>query len=279
MNSYAFYNGYFGKREEISIPLSDRSIFFGDAIYDAAIGSYDRILWEEEHVDRFLKNAKRIGIKHNFGKKRLCQLLREVAVKSMIETYFLYFQLSRNHQTRNHSAIGCDSNLLITVDPIEIKRQSRPLKLITTEDLRYGYCDIKTVNLLPAVLSATEAQAKGCDEAVFIKNGIVTECTKSNISIIKQGRLITHPKNNCILPGIAREHLLKTCKNIGVVCEEREFTKEELFCADEILVSSTTKLCNRVSHIDSLPVGNRNRDLADKICHIMHKEFDDFCII
>ena len=139
MNSYAYYNGKFAKRDEITIPLSDRSIFFGDAVYDAAIGSYDRILWEDEHIQRFLDNANRIGIKHNLTKKYLLQLLREVAIKSMINNYFIYFQLSRDLATRTHSANGCGSNLLITVDPIEIKPNVTPLKLITVEDKRYGY--------------------------------------------------------------------------------------------------------------------------------------------
>lgn len=278
MNSYAYYNGRFGRREDISLPLSDRSIFFGDAVYDAAIGSYDRILWEDEHIDRFLRNAEKIGINHSFDKKYLSDLLREVAVKSMIETYFLYFQLSRDLPSRCHSSIGCGANLLITVEPIVIKRHPKPLRLITAEDHRYGYCDIKTVNLLPSVLSMTRAEMANCDEAVFIRNNIVTECSKSNISIIKRGRLITHPKNNHILPGIARGHLLKICDTLGVPCEEREYTKEELFSADEVLVTSTTKLCNKVSHIDSLPIGNKNRHLANKIYEMMYMEFADFCI-
>jgi branched-subunit amino acid aminotransferase/4-amino-4-deoxychorismate lyase len=221
MKGYAYYNGKFGKRDDITIPLSDRSIFFGDAIYDAAIGSHDRILWESEHIQRFLDNANRLEINHNLTEKYLSQLLREVAVKSTIENYFIYFQLSRDLKTRTHSAMGCGSNLLITIDPIEIKSTFTPLKLVTAEDLRYGYCDVKTVNLLPAVLSATKAERIGCDEAVFIKEGIVTECTKSNISIIKHGRVVTHPKSNKILPGITREHLRMICDKIGIPFDEK----------------------------------------------------------
>ena len=66
MTSYAYYNGQFGKRDEIKIPLSDRSIFFGDAVYDTAIGCYDRILWEIEHIERLLCNAQRLGIEHKY---------------------------------------------------------------------------------------------------------------------------------------------------------------------------------------------------------------------
>lgn len=278
MNSYAYYNGKFGKREDILIPLSDRSIFFGDSIYDAAIGSYDRIHWESEHIERFLSNAKRLGIKHTFTKNGLSDLLREIAVKSMLESYFLYFQLSRSTPNRVHSAVGGSSSLLVTLDPIKIEKSPHPLRLITTEDLRYGYCDIKTVNLLPAVLSATKAEVKGCDEAIFVKNGIVTECTKSNISILIQGRVITHPKSNRILPGIAREHLLAECKSIGVEVIEHPFTKEEMMEADEILITSTTKLCRRADMIDGVSVGGKSPALADSLCNLMYEDFANFCI-
>ena len=278
MNSYAYYNGKFAKRDEITIPLSDRSIFFGDAVYDAAIGSYDRILWEDEHIQRFLDNANRIGIRHNLTKKYLSQLLREVAIKSMINNYFIYFQLSRDLPTRTHSANGCGSNLLITVDPIEINPNVTHLKLITVEDKRYGYCDIKTVNLLPSVLSATEAEKLGYDEAVFVKKEIVTECAKSNIAIIKQGRVITHPKSNRILPGITREHLRLICNKMSIPFDEREFRINEMTSADEILVTSTTKLCKTVGFIDTLPVGGKDTYLASKICENMYKEYLEFCL-
>lgn len=279
MDSYAYYNGKFGKKDEITIPLSDRSIYFGDAVYDAAIGSYDRILWEDEHLTRFLSNAERIGINHPYSKKYLSSLIREIAVKSMIEDYFLYMQLSRSSKDRVHSAVGTASSLLIIISPFLLTDVNIPLRLMTTEDMRYGYCDIKTVNLLPAVLVSTEAENKGFDEAVFIKNGIVTECAKSNISIIKQGRVISHPENNRILPGITREKLRESCLSLGIDFCECEFTKEEMMNADEIIVSSTSKLCRRVSEIDGTKVGGKNMELSQVICDDIYKKYIVFCKI
>lgn len=279
MNSYAYYNGNFGLREEIKIPLYDRAIFFGDAVYDAAIGSYDRILWEEEHIDRFFENAKRIGIKHRYTKRFLSELLHEIGVKSMLKSYFIYFQISRCKEKRAHSAKATSSALLITVDPIEILPDPAPLRLITAEDKRYGFCDIKTVNLLPAVLASTEAEARGCDEAIFVRDGIVTECAKSNISIIKQGRVITHHKSNRILPGVTRTHLLKLCEEENIPVEERPFSVEEMFSADEILVTGTGKLCKRAEEINGIRVGGKGSSFAGLLCSKMYKEYAEFCKI
>lgn len=279
MNSYAYYNGKFGKKEDISIPLSDRSIFFGDAVYDAAIGSYDRILWEEEHIDRFLTNAEKLGINHSYTKSCLSALLREIGVKSMIKTYFLYFQLSRDRKERNHSAKNATSNLLITIDPIEINRNSRPLKLITVKDIRYALCNIKTTNLLPAVLASTKADILGYDEAIFVRGSIVTECSKSNIAIIKQGRVITHPKSNRILPGISREHLGLICNELSIPFIEEKFSVLDMMNADEILVTSTGKLCKKASIINNVSVGGKAPYLSNLICDRLYLEYLNFCQI
>ena len=277
MDSYAYYNGSFGKYSDITVPLSDRAIYFGDAIYDAAIGSYDRILWEEEHINRFLLNAESVGIDHNFTAKYLSSLLKEIAVKSMMKCYFIYFQISRSLPHRTHSSLGAKANLLITVNPIKIDPPSKKLALITVSDKRFSYCHIKTTNLLPSVIASTKAEKAGCDEAIFVRGKYVTECAKSNISILNDGRLITHPKNNRILPGIAREHLLITCKAIGIPFYERPFTVKEMLFADEILVTSTTKLCKSVNRINGMQVGGKSPETAESICKKMHEEFKNYC--
>ena len=275
MDSYAYYNGKFGKKEDIYIPISDRSIFFADAIYDAAIGRYDRILWEEEHIERFLNNAKRIGINHSLTKTFLSSLLREIAIKSMLESYFIYFQLSKNSKDRTHSSVGSSANLLITIDPIEIKKVLPPMKLMSFDDTRHNLCDIKCTNLLSAVLTSTIADEAGFDEAVFIRNGIVTECAKSNISIIKQGRVISHPKNSHILPGITREHLNDVCNKLSIPFWEEKFSYNDLINADEILVTSTTKLCRRVEKIDNFTVGGKAYDLCERIIYRLFSEYEE----
>lgn len=271
--SYAYYNGRFDKKENIAIPLTDRSIYFGDAVYDVAIGCYDRILWEDEHINRLLYGAKKLGIKHSYTFEFISSLLREIAVKSMIESYIIYIQLSRSYESRKHSAIDCDANLLITIDPFQPNIYSPPMKLMTYEDKRYDFCDIKTTNLIPAVLASTEAEMREYDEALFVRQGIVTECSKSNISILKQGRLLTHPKSCHILPGITREHLLLTCRELKIPVLEETFTINDLFIADEIIVTSSTKLCRSVSHINDVTVGGRDSNTFDKIRSRLNRDY------
>lgn len=275
MSSFAYYNGRFDKKENISIPLTDRSVYFGDAVYDVAIGCFDRILWEDEHIARLLHGAKRLGITHSYSFEFISSLLREIAVKSMIASYIIYIQISRSYESRKHSALGCNANLLITIDPYNPDLYSPPMKLMTYEDKRYGYCDIKTTNLIPAVLASTEAEAKGFDEAVFLRHGIITECSKSNISILKQGRLITHPKSRHILPGITRNHLLEVCEEIRIPFYEDKFTINDLLTADEIIVTSSTKLCRSVGQINDKMVGGHATDVFNEIRLRLNRDYLD----
>lgn len=273
MNTYAYYNGHYGLKDEINIPLTDRALFFGDAVYDVAVGHKEKILWIDEHLKRLLEGAKAVGVQHDYSIENLLSIALDVIGRSQIEDYLLYLQISRSQSHRIHSGLNCDANLLIMVSPLKIDLYLPPMRLMTTEDKRYRFCNIKTVNLLPAVIASTEAEKGGFDEAVFISNGYVTECAKSNISILSQGRLITCPKSERILPGITREHLLKCCENINIPITERPFSEKELLHADEILVTSSTKLIRRVNYVNQTPVGGREIALFNKIRYEINKEF------
>lgn len=137
-------------------------------------------------------------------------------------------------------------------------------------------CDIKTLNLIPAVMASTRAQLADCEEAVFHRGEIVTECTHSNIAILKNGILITHPLSNTILPGITRRHLLIACEKLGIPYRERAFTLDELYSADEIFVTSTSKLCRTANRVNNIPVGEKDPENASKICNFLYKEYVDF---
>lgn len=276
MGAYAYYNGKFGTKNEITIPLTDRALYFGDGIYDVAIGTRGKMFLGGEHIDRILGNAKKLGIEaptHEELEKILCDVIK----KSELSDFMIYYQLSRSNEKRSHSAFKCKGyNLLVTVDDFKLSTSEKKLKLITRPDVRFLYCDIKTVNLLPAVIACTDAEKAGVDEAVFVRDGYVTECAHSNISIIKDGVFITHPANNLILPGITRKHILSACKTLGIPYVERPFTTEEMFAADEVVVSGTTKFCKCTELIDNIAVGGKNPQAVSAIYEVLHNEYLNF---
>ena len=277
MSINAFYNGIYCNKKDVKISLFDRAVFFGDGIYDAAIGRNGKVFMLDEHIERFLNNAKAVGIPFSQGEKELREILLRLTSVSKSECYFLYFQLSRYSKERSHSYEETSkSNLLVTITPIEIPKQTKALSLTIAEDLRHHFCNIKTLNLLPAVLASHAAEKSHFDETVLVRDGIVTECAHSNVHIVKNSELITHPLDNLILPGISRMHLLSVCKREGIKVSERKFGIEELFNADEVIVTSTSKLAMRVKRVESVVFNLQENSIADRLCRIVHEEFVSF---
>ena len=274
MPKTVYYNGKFYKKGAPVLSIYDRSIFFGDAVYDAIIGRDGGLFLHEEHLARLYDNAKRLDIPLPCSSDAVLGILYKVIKKSELSEYFLYVQLSRCTDERVHSyPESAFSSLLVTVSPFSLKPMSTGLKLMSAEDKRYGFCNIKTVNLLPAVLASKSAEKNGCDEAVFVRDGFVTECAHSNISILKDGCLITHHDCERILPGIAKKHLLSACRTLGVEVIERPFSFDELRACDEALVTSTTKLCLPAAELDGKKIGGKSPELLLKIQNYLFSEY------
>ena len=258
MGDYAYYNGTISRYSDAKVPLSDRLIYFGDGVYDVMIGHNKKIFLAEEHFNRLFSNAKELEIPIDFSKSYINYVINRLIGLCGYDQYIIYISISRNAKNRIHSYLGLNgTNLLITIKQFEHSDKTY-LDLITEEDKRYYFCNIKTTNLLPAVLASSKAEKLNCDEAVFIRGNIVTECAHSNIFIIKNNTRITHPLSNLILPGITRQLVITLAESLNIKVKEMAFEKDALFDADEVIVSSTTKFIKRVASIDGIPTKRKN---------------------
>ncbi len=274
---YGYYNGIFENTENIKLPLSDRAFFFGDAVYDVAIGSGGRIYQLNEHLVRITENAKHLGMPCIPELEELASIAFATVKKSGLISYIVYLQLSRDLNFRVHSAEKCKkTNILVTVEPFDLYEASECVRLILREDRRYSYCNIKTVNLLPAVIASTDAESKEYDECIFVRNGIITECAHSNISIIKDGILITHPADRHILPGITRKNLINKARCLGLSVEEKRYGINELYSADEIIITSTTRFMRRAYEIEGIQAGGKNLQLFSHLRNALLEDFSYF---
>ena len=274
MKNLGYYNGVFGEAEEMTIPFNDRVSFFGDGVYDATYSRGYKIFCVEEHIDRLFNSARLLDIKIRETKEELKSVLEEMVKKMETGDNFVYFQVTRGTGKRNHvydeDMVG---NLWINIYPKNIVDLSKSVSAITMEDTRFFHCNIKTLNLIPAVMANQAAKAKGCFEAIFHRNGRVTECAHSNVHIIKNGVFKTAPLDNLILPGTTRRHLIEQCGKLGIPVEEKEFYLDELFDADEIIVSSAGALCVRVRELDGKAVGGKAEELITKLQKVMLEHF------
>ena len=261
MKGYAYYNGQVGKCDDVRIPLSDRIIFFGDGVYDVVIGHSGKLFLPDEHLDRLLFNMNYLHINIPWTKQQLYDLICQLINLSGYSSYLIYISASRDQNERIHSYKSTrGTNLLIIISEFNLSDKDG-LSLITEEDKRYYFCNIKTINLLPSVLASTRAELVGCDEAIFHRKSTVTECAHSNIFVIKNESLITHPKCELILPGITRGLLINIANEYNLTVEERPFSTDVFLFADEVLITSTTKLIKAVTYIDGKPLKRRNSEL------------------
>ena len=275
MDALGYYNGIWGPLDEMTVPMNDRGGYFGDGVYDAAVSANGVIFTLDEHVDRFFDSAKLLEIELSYSREELKKILNEMISKVDKGTYLAYWQATRGTGRRNHSFPSGPSNLWIMIRPIVIPDLCKKIKLITVEDTRFLHCHIKTINLIPNIIALQRAEEAGCQEAVLYRGEMVTECTRSNVHILKGGKFITHPANNLILQGITRNHLLKICERLGIPTEERPFTLSEMFDADEVITSSTTSFARSANVIDGKSVAGKAPDLLRKIQVELMREFTE----
>jgi D-alanine transaminase len=274
MKTLGYYNGKYGELEEMSIPMNDRVCWFGDGVYDAGPSRNYKIFALDEHIDRFFNSAGLLDIEMPVTKEELKELLQEMVNKMDTGDLFVYYQVTRGTGVRDHAYTKGPGNLWIMLKPAEISDGIEPIKLITVEDTRFLHCNIKTLNLIPSCVATEKAKKAGCQEAVFYRaGGRVTECAHSNVHIIKDGKLVTAPTDNLILPGIARAHLIRMCKKLGIPVSETPYTLKELFEAEEVLVTSSSNLCLHACEIEGKPVGGKNPELLEKIRAALLGEF------
>lgn len=279
MKSIAYYNGQTGSPEELTIPFNDRSHFFGDGVYDAAMGANGKVFLLDEHLDRFYSSAAAFKIKVPLNRDELSALLLDLLSQVEGASQFVYWQVTRAYSGERQHAFDPEKPGIIwaLVNQEDMSDPQRKLKLITLPDTRFEHCNVKTLNLLPAVMAAQAAHEAGADEAILHRNGIVTECAHSNVLILKNGTLYSHPNDEFILRGIAKTHLIQAAYRAAVPVIECPFTIDEMFDADEVIVTSSSTLCSIASEIDGEPVGGNDAATIRALLDIVYREYFDYC--
>lgn len=273
----AYYDGKTGTPDEVMIPFNDRSHFFGDGVYEAtAAGNHVPYLLDD-HLDRFYSSANALDINIPMEKAELKKLLCDLVKQVEGNTHFVYWQVTRGVAPRGHVyGEGMMGKIWVYIRPSKIGDPETAVKLKTRPDLRFEYGNIKTLNLLPAVLYSEEASRDGVHETILHRNGIVTECAHSNVSIIKDGVLISHPNDQYILRGIAKTHMIQACYRLGIPVLEREYTVDELMDADEILVTSSSNFILFADTVDGKPAGNKDPKTRNRIKDELVKEYLEY---
>ena len=257
-----YLNGEFVSKERATISVEDRGFIFGDGIYEVVRVIDGRIFEWGAHAARFARGLAGIRIAFEApaidALKGVCERL--VADKGLADgEATVYMQVSRGAAPRTHHfpPSGTRPTVYASASRFVVPRDQREsgVRAITFPDFRWLRCDLKTVNLLGAVLARQAAVEAGAYEAVLLRDGIVTEGAATNAFAVVDGVLRTHPLGNLILPGITRQVIVELMNENGITFVEKGVTQGELLRATELFVCGTTSDVNPVISLDDKPVG------------------------
>ena len=263
MERIGYFNGEIGNLDDMKIPLCDRSVFYGDAVYDAVLVLDKKPFALGLHLDRLYRSCEMTEIAFTVTRDKLEGEIAGLLEYAPMGVSMLYIQVTRGAAPRKHKyPKSVVPNLIMFVSPIALPPKDKRASLASIEDLRFQYCNIKTTNLMPNVFAAQRAASMGATEALLHRGDRVTEAAHSSILMLKDKKLILPPLDELILPGITRAIVESLCKDHSVEVETRIFTVDELRDADEILLCSTTKNVICVYDIDGEAVGGKDPQLA-----------------
>jgi len=257
-----YFNGRFIPKEEVQLSPDDRGFLFGDGVYEVVLSYNGRLFRLEDHLKRMERSLREVRINGpdigSFG---------EIAEKLMQENNLgdrdatIYIQITRGATfPRKHIFPEKDTppTIYMCAAPFEFSREKleKGIRIILVPDIRWTRCDIKSVALLPNVLANQQAKESGAGEAVFVRDGVVTEGAHTNFCAVFDGQVVTFPKSNYILAGITRGVVLELCKNLNIPVKEFPVFEKDMKDADECMVLGTTAEVTPVVQVDDWQVGD-----------------------
>ncbi len=257
----AYYNGQLGPLEKAVVPVNDRGYVFGDGVYEVIRAYNGEMFALAEHLRRLAASAGAVEIPLPWELAELEDIAAGVLSQSGIAEAVVYIQVTRGTAPRSHLPEAClRPNLLITVrhiPDIPTEVYSEGVKVITMPEFRWQMRHVKSISLQASVLAKYRAQQAGAAEAVFLlPDGTVTECASSNIFIVKNGVLMTHPADQKILAGVIRKYVLAVAASQELEVRVKPFNISELMRAEEVFITGAVAEIVPVVNVDGNTVEN-----------------------
>ncbi len=261
MKEVVYLNGQFLPREDARISPDDRGYIFADGVYEVVKYYNGKPFRYTDHFSRLKRSLKEVQI--NFeGLPGLEEVFKKLLEENGLTADHagVYVQVTRGINKRVHH-FPSDLRPGVYAFSFEMPSYSENLRngisVITREDIRWLRCDIKSISLLPNTMLYNQAVEEGAGECILIRNGNVTEATHSSVLAVKNGKVITHPLCNLILPGITRKVILEICHKFNIEAEERPITEKEMYEVDELIIAGTGSEITPVVKVNDKPIGNK----------------------
>ncbi|MDA8194574.1 MAG: aminotransferase class IV [Thermaerobacter sp.] len=272
-----YLNGQFVEESQAAIGIDDRGFLFGDGVYEVVHVYGGRLFAWDGHMARLERSLAAIGI-GGVSTAQLRQAADRLLASFPDPDGALYVEVTRGVQRRSHAppAPGVLAPTVLMwirpVTPFPAAMVADGVSVVTVPDDRWAKVWIKTIGLLPNVLAKGRALEAGAFDAIFVRDGMVTEATSANVFMVRDGVLRTAPVSNYILPGITREVVLKLAQAYHIPVSLLPFSPEEMKRADEVFLCGTLTEVMPVTRIDDQVVGHGAGPVARRLLAGLHQE-------
>lgn len=260
MPDIAYVNGRFGPLADAVVSVEDRGFQFGDGVYEVIRTYRGQPFSIEAHLARLERSAQALQLPLGHARAQWTLLIHEGLRLSRFPETKIYLQITRGQAPRDHPfPLGLAPTTVLTfreLRPLEPSVRNAGVQAMTVEDIRWGRCDIKSVNLLANVLARQRAKEAGAFEAILVRGGMVTEGSVSNVVVVRNGALQTAPEGNRILSGVTRAIVLELAKKDGLSVSEAFVSREDMLTASEVFLTGTTVEVLSVVGIDGQAIGD-----------------------
>jgi D-alanine transaminase len=259
MTRIAYVNGNYVPDTDAKVSIFDRGFLFADGVYEVTPIVKGKLVDYDPHMERLDRSLKELKMAWPCSKDDMKAMHQELIRRNKLTEGIIYMQVTRGVADRMFNFPKDITSSLIAFPQVmklvDNPNATRGVSVITTPDIRWLRRDIKSIMLLAPVLGKQDAYEKGAAEGWMVEDGFITEGTSSNAYIVKDSVVITRPLSNRILAGCTRRALFRLSQEHGVKIEERLFTPEEAYAADEAFLTSASQFVMPITEIDGKRVG------------------------
>ena len=253
-------NGEYMPLEACRISPLDRGFIFGDSVYELIPVYHRKAFCLQQHLARLARSIGQVRIHNPYTRAQWEAIIENLVQRSDSTHLAIYIQVTRGVAARDHvfpentgPTVFAMANPLMNIADEQLQKG---VALVTAEDIRWQRCDIKVTGLLANILAKQDALQACAAEAIMVRNGFALEGTASNLFVVRDGEVYTHPKDHLILPGVTRDFVLELLNELGLKCHEQAIPEEWLYLADEIWVTSSAKEVLAATKINQHAVGD-----------------------
>ena len=259
MGRTVYVDGAYVDEEEAKVSIFDRGYLFGDGVYEVTAVLGGKLIDAEPHLERLDRSLRELEMAWPCTRDELIKVHQELVRRNNLDQGGVYMQVTRGVADREFY-YPQDTPTVLTAFTQARELLDNPniktgVKVVSMPDIRWQRRDIKSIALLAQTMAKQAAKSQGAFEGWMIEDGYVTEGSSSTSYIVKDGTVVTRPLSNAVLAGVTRRMLLRYMDESGVELDERPFSIDEAYDADEAFLTSASTFVMPIVDIDGHQIG------------------------